>query len=251
MGGIEEEAARTFKRWIAGRRVIDVIGPKGIELSSVATGHTTSIDAPIEGVQAKQREVAPLVELRVPFTVRRDDIDNVARGSKDSDWQAVKDAAVAIAKAEDSIIFNGYGDAGIEGIIPTSSNEALTINDDIERLPQAVSNALAQLQLEGIDGPYALLLPADMWEDVHEETDDGYPVIKHIERIVNDSVIWAPAIDCAVLLSLRGGDYELHLGRDLSIGYLSHDAETVTLYLEETLTALQYTEEASVTIRSH
>jgi uncharacterized linocin/CFP29 family protein len=36
-----------------------------------------------------------------------------------------------------------------------------------------------------------------------------------------------------VVLSLRGGDFLLDSGQDLSIGYLDHSATSVTLYLEE------------------
>ena len=71
---------------------------------------------------------------------------------------------------------------------------------------------------------------------------------KHIDRLLDGEVLWAPAIQGAVLLSTRGGDYELHLGQDLSIGYLSHDAESIELYLQETLTFLPYTSEASVVL---
>ena len=81
-----------------------------------------------------------------------------------------------------------------------------------------------------------------------ESTDDGYPIRKHIDRLLEGEVLWAPAIQGAVLLSTRGGDYELHLGQDLSIGYLSHDAESIELYLQETLTFLPYTSEASVVL---
>jgi uncharacterized linocin/CFP29 family protein len=34
-------------------------------------------------------------------------------------------------------------------------------------------------------------------------------------------------------VSKRGGDFILDVGQDLSIGYTRHDAELVTLYLEE------------------
>ncbi len=245
---IEEEAARTFKRWIAGRRVVDVVGPRGPELAAVPTGHQKKMPDAFDGVSLRKREVAPVVELRVPFTVTREAIDDVARGSKDSDWQPVKDAATQIAKVEDSIVFNGYPAGPVHGIMPHSSNEKISIYDDIEDLPEAVSKALAKLRLQGVEGPYALLLPVEMWEQVHEETDDGYPVLKHVDKLLDGNVIWAPALDKALVISTRGGDYELHIGRDLSIGYTSHDAETVTLYLEETITALPYTDEASVII---
>jgi uncharacterized linocin/CFP29 family protein len=58
--------------------------------------------------------------------------------------------------------------------------------------------------------------------------------------------IWAPALDGALVVSTRGGDYALHLGQDVSIGYLSHDATHIELYLQESLTFLAYTAEASV-----
>ena len=50
------------------------------------------------------------------------------------------------------------------------------------------------------------------------------------------------------VLSTRGGDFDLQLGMDVAIGYLSHDADTVELYLQETLTFLVYTAEASVAL---
>ncbi|MDN5855739.1 MAG: bacteriocin family protein, partial [Actinomycetia bacterium] len=60
---IEEEARRTFKRWVAGRRVVDVIGPSGPELSAVGTGHVRQLDVPGDGVLAHQREAQLVIEL--------------------------------------------------------------------------------------------------------------------------------------------------------------------------------------------
>src|SRR5215831_1753701 len=97
---IEEETTRTLKRYLAGRRVVDVHGPGGVGLSAVGTGHLKTIAAPADGVLARQREVKALVELRVPFELDRQQIDNVERGSDDSDWQPAKDAAQRIAYAE-------------------------------------------------------------------------------------------------------------------------------------------------------
>jgi hypothetical protein len=71
----------------------------------------------------------------------------------------------------------------------------------------------------------------------------------HVRRsLVNGDIIWAPAIDGAFVLTMRGGDFDLQLGTDVSIGYTNHDADTVQLYLQETLTFLVYTAEASVAL---
>ena len=74
------------------------------------------------------------------------------------------------------------------------------------------------------------------------------PGCEHLARLLDGDIIWAPAIDGALLLSGRGGDFELRLGQDLSIGYLSHDADTVQLYFQESLTFLVYTTEAIVAL---
>src|ERR1700691_2007922 len=97
---IEEEASRTLKLHLAGRRVVDVHGPSGTGLSAVGAGHLRNIAAPGDGIIARQREVKALVELRVPFELSRQEIDDVERGADDSDWQPVKDAAKKLAFAE-------------------------------------------------------------------------------------------------------------------------------------------------------
>ena len=46
-------------------------------LAAVGTGHLRNIEAPGEGIIARQREVKSLVELRVPFELERQAIDDV------------------------------------------------------------------------------------------------------------------------------------------------------------------------------
>jgi len=246
---IEDEARRTFTGNVAARRVVDLIGPAGQTLSAVGTGHLHRLDGPAEGVLARSREVQPVVEFRVPFVIDRQAVDDVERGSKDSDWQPVKDAAKQIAFAEDRAVFDGFAAGGITGIRASSSNPAISLPADVREYPTAVSQALTALRLAGVDGPYSLLLSAAAYTEVAETADHGYPIHQHIARVLGEGeIIWAPAIEGAFLLSTRGGDYELHLGQDLSIGYLSHDADTVTLYLQESLTALVQTSEAAVVL---
>jgi uncharacterized linocin/CFP29 family protein len=245
---IEDEARRTFERHVAGRRVVDVKGPEGLALASVGTGHLRQIDPPADGVTAWLRAAQPVVELRVPFTLDRTDIDDVERGALDPDWQPVKDAAKQIAFAEDRAVFEGYAAASITGLRHGSANQALSLPAEILAYPDVVSQAVSSLRLAGVGGPYALLLSASAYTAVAETSDHGYPVRDRLARVVDGEVIWAPAIDGGFVLSTRGGDHELRLGQDLSIGYLSHDADHVRLYFTESLTFLVYTSEASVAL---
>lgn len=237
---IEAETSRTLKRYLAGRRVVDLKGPVGTNLSAVGTGHLQSITAPAKGVVARQREVKALVELRVPFQLGRQAIDDVDRSANDSDWQSAKDAARQIAFAEDAAIFDGCAAAGIGGIRQGVSNPAMTLPADVSEYPEAIAQGLSQLRLVGVNGPYAVFLGADAYTALAETSDHGYPVLEHVKRLVKDQIIWAPAIAGAFVLTTRGGDFELHIGQDVSIGYLSHDDTAVHVYLHALRDVVEY-----------
>ena len=71
---------------------------------------------------------------------------------------------------------------------------------------------------------------------------------EHVKKLVKEQIIWAPAIAGAFVLTTRGGDFDLRIGQDVSIGYLSHTDSAVRLYLQETLTFLLLTAEAAVAL---
>src|SRR6516165_1952839 len=245
---IEEEVSRTFKRYLAGRRVVDVEGPAGVDKSAVGTGHLRSLAAPGDGILARQREVNALVELRVPFELDRQQVDDVERGANDSDWQPAKNAARLLAFAEDRVIFEGYSAAGIGGIREATSTPVMTLPADVHAYPEVIAQAVSQLRLVGVNGPYSVLLNSDAYTALSETSDHGYPVLEHVKRLIDGEIIWAPAITGAFVLTTRGGDFGLYIGQDVSIGYLNHHDRTVRLYLEETFTFLLLTTEASVAL---
>ncbi|MFZ5655439.1 MAG: family 1 encapsulin nanocompartment shell protein, partial [Pseudomonadota bacterium] len=156
---IDEEARAALRVTLAGRKVADFVGPLGWEASAVALGRALPLQAaPGPGVSAALRQVQPLVELRVPFALARAELDALARGAGDADLKPVRDAARAIALAEDGIVFAGYAAAGIAGIGQAAAAAALTITEDYERYPAVVARALAQLREQGVQGPYAIAL---------------------------------------------------------------------------------------------
>jgi uncharacterized linocin/CFP29 family protein len=243
---IDVMATRVLKVNLAGRKLVDFNGPRGWRKASIKIGRVDAVAAPIEGVEGAIRRVQPLVELRAAFELSRAELDNAARGAADPDLAPLTDAATRIARAEDTTIFRGYSAAGIRGIGPTSPHQPLSISNDYQSYPALVAEAERVMRLAGVDGPFAIALGPRCYAGLMQASRGGYPVFEQIQNMLEGPVVWAPAVDGAVVLSIEGNDFELTVGRDLSIGYTSHDAATVQLYFLESLTFQVLTPEAAV-----
>lgn len=194
-----------------------------------------------------RRKLVPLVELRSAFSLDRAELAAADRGATDLDLDAVMAAGRSAAMAEDHLVFHGYDAGGVTGLITASPHQPVTIGDDYDRYAEHVAQAVAVLRAADVAGPYAVALGARCFTGVTETTEHGgYPVLEHLRQILGGPVVWAPAVDGAVVLSQRGGDFELTIGQDFSVGYRSSDATAVELYIEESLTFRINTPGASV-----
>jgi len=246
---IEGEAENVLRSHLAGRKVVDLQEPLGWEASSVGTGRTTALEtAPAEGVELRMREVQPLIELRVPFRMNREELETIDRGAKDCDLGPVAEAARRLARSEDRLVFHGGSGTRLTGICARRPEDSVKFRQDYESFPDVLAEALELLKMSDVEGPYGLVLGPAPYQGLSRARSGGYPVINHVRRLIDGPTVWSAALEGAVLLSLRGGDFELVLGRDISIGYRNHSAEEVELYFEESLTFRPLRPEAAVPI---
>lgn len=244
---IESEAKQALTNYLSARKLVELEGPRGWEFSAVPLGrvHDIKLEADVQ-LQAKLREVQPLIELRVPFDLRIAEIEDIERGA-DPELDAVVDASRRLALAEDRTVFYGAQAAHVAGIVSASTQKPISLSTDFQSFPGYVSEAIEQLRISGVNGPYAIALDADSYTALAKTTGDGgYPVLQHVRRFLDGPIVWAPALRGALVLSLRGGDFELVVGQDVSLGYLDHDREKVSLYLEESFTFRLLSPEAAV-----
>ena len=244
---VDEEAKRTLKLRLAARKLVDFAGPLGWQASSVPLGRAERASPePAPGAEAWLRRVQPLLEVRVPFDLARAEIEAAARGAKDVDLDAVREAAIAAALAEDRAVFHGYAPAGIRGLMEAGAEAAMTLTSDYEAYPAVVAGAIHRLHTAGVAGPYGIALGPRCYTGLTKTTKGGFPVIEHVRRLLDGPIISAPAIDGAAVLSLRGGDFELTVGADFSIAYLEHSAAAARLCLQESFTFRVLSPEAVV-----
>ncbi len=250
-GEIETEAKRALENFLAARRLVDFTGPHGWTYSASTLGSVESVsEAPATGIEASLRQVQPVVELKAPFALARAELDAVDRGHKSPELGPVVDAARSIAEAEDHAIFQGYPPAQIKGIAEVSPHDPVSLGDGFGQYPTWVAMAVARLREAGVEGPYGIALGPRCYSGILETTEDGgYPILERVRLILGGPVVYAPAVDGAVVLSLRGDDFELSSGQDVSIGFDSADESEVHLYLEESFAFHAHSPEAAVPLR--
>jgi uncharacterized linocin/CFP29 family protein len=247
---LDEEARQRSVPALAARKLVDFSGPHGWEYSATNLGHTVALGVgPGDGVIGFQRRVLPLVELRADFELSREQLRDADRGADDTDLAALDLAAHQIAIAENVAVFHGWQGV-VTGIAEASPYDEVRLGEAPSGYPRHVANAIDSLLGNGIAGPYGLALGRDQYRRVIETAEHGgYPLLEHLRKILDGPIVWAPGVDGAVVVSLRGGDFILDSGEDLSIGYDSHDSEVVRLYLEESLSFHIATPEAALALK--
>lgn len=246
---LDDEARERLSAALAARKLVDFAGPHGWSYSATNLGRVTTVAAaPCDGVSAVQRRVLPLVEVRAEFSISRAELRDDDRGAADADLEPLDKAAHRMAVAETKAVFHGWPEASITGISEASPHGGVKLGSKPDAYPRPVASAVELLLESGIIGPYALALGSDCFRRVAETAEHGgYPLRDHLAKILEGGpIVWAPGVSGGVVLSVRGGDFLFESGQDLSLGYLSHDADDVHLYLEQSFSFHVATPEAAV-----
>jgi len=185
-----------------------------------------------------------LLELRADFAISREELRDADRGADDADLAPLDRASHQIAAAESGAVFGGYA-GSITGIAEASPHPDPAPGD----YPTRVAAAIELLLGAGIEGPYGLALGDGEYRKVTAATEGGFPLRRHLEEILGGQIVWVAGLAGAVVLSTRGGDFVFDCGQDLSLGYDSHDADSVNLYLQESFSFHVATPEAAVALK--
>jgi uncharacterized linocin/CFP29 family protein len=249
---LDDEARERLQGPLAARRLVDFAGPLGWDHSATNLGRTEDVAAPDgAGVAARQRRVLGLVELRADFAISRSELADNDRGALDADLEPLDEAARQIALSENVAVFHGWSKAGIVGLAEASPIAAEPLGKSAEDYPRSVARAVEAIRQGGVEGPYGLALGPDEYTRAIETAEHGgYPLFDHLAKILQGPIVWAPGVQGAVVLSVRGGDFRFESGQDLAIGYSHHDADSVHLYLEESFSFVVATPEAAAPLSS-
>jgi len=231
---IELQSSRILKGNLSGRKLVDFSGPHGWQFAAVNLGRLdVPSEAAADGVAWGLHMVLPLVEVRVPFTLGIWELDDIQRGAKNPDLDALKVAARKVAIFEETALYRGFGAAGMQGLLEASSHAPVPLSPDRNSFTESVELALLAIQEAEISGPYALVLGTEPYKWLMAGDPNAYPLRDRIKAMVSGGIHWSPVLEGGAVLSRRGGDFEMTVGQDLTIGYKLHNAREVELYFTE------------------
>jgi uncharacterized linocin/CFP29 family protein len=234
---IDAQARELLAANLSARKIIDVSGPHGwhhaaVDLGRLDPGRETAADGVMYGI----RKVLPLVEVRVTFSLDLWQLDDVVRGARDPDLEALIAATSQLVAFEERAVYHGFDPAGIVGMAEASHHEPSVLTRDTTSWPAAIAHAAVALRLGGKPPPYTLVTGPAVYEAIERDT-NSYPLRRQIESLIGGEILLAPYARGAFLLPVDcEGDFELVLGQDASVGYEQRDGREVHLFLTESFT---------------
>ncbi|MFW5982214.1 MAG: family 1 encapsulin nanocompartment shell protein, partial [Halanaerobiaceae bacterium] len=177
---IDEEARDVLKQKLNGRMLVDTLGPKGRSFAAYNTGRNLDLDLGDGEAKYSLRNVLPLLEVEVPFSLSLDEIESYLRGAKDADIDNLVEASKKIAKIENNAIYYGIEEAAIKGLVDESDHVRININDDTGLLTPLTS-AIQAFKLESVEGPYNFVVGPYLYGLLHKLDEKGYPLKRKIK----------------------------------------------------------------------
>ena len=233
---IDTRVSQIAKYTLTARKLVDVSGPLGFESGGVNTGRLkTPLTQTHSGVNFGIREIQPFIEIRKPFELNIWELDNIDRGSKDINLKSLEKATRQVSLFEDSTIYEGFDPGGVVGLSNNSSHKKVTMPETANEILVEIANQVNNLRKSSVEGPYSLVLSKKLWLKLLKIT-EGYPILEQLNEIIQGKIIINHNQDTNMLLSGRGGDYELTQGTDIEVGYDGHSSENVKLFLSHAFT---------------
>ena len=243
---IDDAVGQAARHVLTARRLATFDGPHGWDqivasrLGTLTPCHTREGKATV-----CRPEVVLLAEVRAEFSLPWAAVELFERGAPRLDTSPAEEAAREVALAEDRLAL--YGEPMGAGFLTSPESPRVRAGDWKKpgRMIADILKGVEILDTRGIAGPYEVVLsPARYFEYLQAEGDHGYPAARQLREVVASVHRSLIVHDAGAVFSVRGGDFMLSVGGDLSVGYRLHDRDAVHLVCVETVGAQSVTPHA-------
>jgi uncharacterized linocin/CFP29 family protein len=249
---IDAAVVGAAKSQLGARRVLPIEGPFGLGLKSLpvrdqpAAEGLTPDSAVIIGVPPP-----PVLGIASGFRLAARDIAAFEQFGMALDLGEAARAAISVANQEDSLIFNGSKEAGVDGLLTAKGVHSAKLKEwtQIGTAATDIIEAVTKLDAAGFHGPYALALSADRYNLMLRRYPQGAGTeLEHLRLIATEGVVKAAAIRSGGVLLASGVQYSsIVIGQDLMAGFVGPIGRDYEMTVSESL-ALRLLQPASVVV---
>jgi uncharacterized linocin/CFP29 family protein len=221
----------TAKQRLAGRRLLDVEGPLGLGTKGIPLQDTTTEDGTVSS------QFLPLHMIREVFTLGIRDLAHYEQAALPFNAQAVAEAALEVARQEDTLIF--YGAPGVDGLMTAEGANRVGLSDwgEVGTAMDDLINAVNTLDTAGFYGPYTLALAPARYNLLFRRYQNGnMSEIEHVRTLVTDGIVKAPILEEGGVLVAAARPYaSIVLGQDMTIGFIGPAEDQMEFFISESL----------------
>jgi len=233
---IDKAAQEAAADILTARRFLDLEGPFGVGLTSVEIGserYCRPADPEAAGVVASNAVAVPALQQVFELSIRR--VEGHLRMGLPLDLSPVEEAAEAVARREDEIVYYGIEELGVSGLLTAKNRHRTEIGDwnQVEQALNEVLTAVGQLDDAGFRGPYVLALSPARYNALFRRYEGSDMLqLDHLRRLCEGGVYKAP-VEGGLVIDPRVGT--LRVGQDLEVGYSANDGIHHKLFASESL----------------
>ena len=237
---IDAAAVGAAKSQLSARRILHVEGPYGLGLKSLPGRDKVAAEGlSSENVAMVMSAATPVVGIQSDFRLAARDIAAAEETGVPPDLGEVAAAAIACARQEDALIFNGSKELGVDGLLTAKAAQSFKLKDwaQVGVAAGDVIEAVTKLDAAGFHGPYVLALAPDRYNLLFRRYPQGDATeLEHLRLIATDAVVKAPAMRSGGVLMASGRQYaSIVLGQDLTVGFVGPSGRDYEFAVSESI----------------
>jgi uncharacterized linocin/CFP29 family protein len=199
-----------------------VEGPYGLGFKSLS-----GPDRAVAGAQEVQLVAAaatPVVGLHCSFVMSARDIASYVEKQQPLTVAPAAMAALACARQEDDLLFNGAPALGVKGLLNSDAVQSVKLGPwtEVGKAMESLIAAVGKLDDAGFHGPYTLGLTPELYNLLFRRYPQGNQTeLEHIQGLVTKGVVKVPAIKKGGVLLASGRPFaSIVLGQDVYAGFV-------------------------------
>jgi uncharacterized linocin/CFP29 family protein len=235
---IDETVVGAAKSQLSARRLLHIDGPMGFGAQAVNVGEAHAEAGDEEtGVSAGEPIRLALIEREFRLSAR--DVAAADAGRGPVDLSPASEAAIACARQEDELAFNGSKALGAEGLLTAKGTLSMELANwqDVGTAADNVIAAATKLDEAGFHGPYTLALAPGLYNMLYRRYPQGNQTeMEHVRQIAGDGVVKAPALKAGGVLVASGRPFaSILVGLDLTTDFIGPAGSAYELVVMESV----------------